>query len=147
MAATVVSAAPAAAQANAPFADTPTDAWYTVPVSALAADGVFAGTECDDGFCPDEAIDRATMAVWTVRVLDGKDPAPAGSTRFGDVGGSHPQAAFIERFAQLGVTRGCGDGTIFCPDESVTRAQMAVFLSRAFGLSDGPDPGFGDVAR
>ena len=86
------------------------------------------------------------MAVWTVRVLDGSDPAPVASTRFLDVGVSDPFAAFIERFAELGVTRGCGDGSRFCPDESVTRAQMAVFLARAYSLPDGPAPGFGDVA-
>ena len=107
--------------------------------------GVFAGTECDEGFCPKEVLDRATMAVWTVRVLDGEDPAAVGSTRFADVDGSHPRAAFIERLAELEVTRGCGDGTIFCPDGTVNRAQMAAFLSRAFDLAEGPDPGFGDV--
>ena len=44
-----------------------------------------------------------------------------------------------------GVTKGCGDGSGFCPFRSVTRAEMAAFLSRAFGLPDGPDPGFSDV--
>ena len=107
---------------------------------------MFSGTECDNGFCPDDPIDRATMAVWTVRVLDGADPEPVGSTRFGDVDASHPHAAFIERFADLGVTQGCGDGTNYCPEDPVIRAQMAVFLSRAYNLAEGPDPGFSDVS-
>ena len=68
------------------------------------------------------------------------------STRFADVDSSHAHAAFVERFAQLGVTKGCMDGTVFCADAAVTRAQMAVFLPRAFGLPEGPDPGFGDVS-
>ena len=55
-------------------------------------------------------------------------------------------APFIERMAELGVTQGCGDGTGFCPDGVVSRAQMAVFLARAFGLPAGADPGFADVA-
>ena len=135
----------AAAQEGAPYADVVSDGYYAESVSTLAADGVFAGTECDEGFCPDEKLDRATMAVWTVRVLDGADPAPVASTRFADVDSSHPRAAFIERLAELGVTNGCGDGSNFCPDRTVTRAEMAAFLSRAFGLADGPDPGFGDV--
>ena len=139
-------AAPAAAQGSAPYPDTLPDAYYALPVSALAGDGMFAGTECADGFCPDEPIDRATMAVWTVRVLDLKDPSPPASSRFTDVDTSHPHAAFIERFAQLGVTQGCGDDTRFCPDDPVTRAHMAVFLSRAYRLAEGPDPGFSDVA-
>lgn len=42
----------------------------------------------------------------------------------------------IERIAELGVTRGCNPpaNDRFCPDESVTRGQMAAFLSRALGL-------------
>ena len=140
----LLSPAPAAAQDAGPYPDTRSDAYYSEPVAALAEDGVFAGTECDEGFCPDDPLDRATMGVWTVRVLDGEDPAPVGSTRFEDVDGSHRHAALIERFAELGVTQGYGDGT-FRPDDTVTRAQMAVFLSRAFSLADGPDPGFSDV--
>ena len=140
-----VAAVPAAAQDGAPYADTPADAFYAAPVAALATAGVFAGTECDDGFCPDEPIDRATMAVWMVRILDGADPAPVASTRFADVDASHPHAAFVERFAEIGVTHGCGDGTNFCPNGEVSRAHMAVFLSRAYNLPEGPDPGFDDV--
>ena len=63
----------AAAQTGG-FGDVPEDAYYSVPVSALVERGVFAGTECADGFCPGVAIDRKTMAVWVVRVLDGEDP-------------------------------------------------------------------------
>ena len=135
---------PAAAQSNE-FGDVPDDAYYTVPVAALAARGVFAGTECDDGFCPTEAIDRKTMAVWIVRVLDGDDPPAPAETRFNDVDAASFYAPFIERMAELEVTTGCGDGSGFCPDRSVTRAQMAAFLSRAYKLPDGPDPGFADV--
>lgn len=145
IAAAVVSAAPAAAQDNAPFADTPTDAWYAVPVSALAADGVFAGTECAEGFCPGVPIDRKTMAVWVVRVLDGADPPAVSESRFDDVDVGSLHAPFVERMHELGVTSGCGDGLGFCPHDNVSRAQMAVFVSRAFKLPDGPDPGFADV--
>ena len=125
------------------FGDVAGDAYYSEPVAALAAMGVFAGTECDAGFCPGEPLDRKTMAVWVVRILDGNDPAPVSESRFDDVAGWH--ARFVERMAELGVTAGCGDGSGFCPDRSVSRAQMAVFLSRAYDLPDGPDPGFSDV--
>ena len=137
--------APAVAQDRLPFPDIPVDAYYAEPVEALAQGGTFVGTECGEGFCPHEPIDRATMAVWTVRVLDRTDPVSVTSTRFGDVDPSHPYAAFVERFADLGGTAGCNDGTVFCPDADVTRAQMAVFLARAFDLPDGLDPGFSDV--
>ena len=147
MVAAVLGAATSAAvaQQGAPYSDVPSDAYYAEPVSTLATAGVFVGTECDEGFCPGDDIDRATVAVWTVRVLDGADPWPAASRRFGDVDAAHPHVAFIERLAALGVTKGCGDGSVFCPDRTTTRAEMAAFLSRAFGLDEGPDPGFSDV--
>ena len=149
VAAVVLSTAPlpstVAAQGDVAYSDVPADAYYAVPVQSLDADGVFVGTLCDDGFCPSEPIDRKTMAVWTVRVVDGQDPPAVSRTRFDDVNAAGFHARFIERMAELGVTEGCGDGNGFCPDRTVTRAQMAVFLSRAFNLPDGPDPSFSDV--
>ena len=150
--AAVVAAAVVAVTASTPavgqpggFGDVPEDAYYSVPVASLAELGVFVGTECDDGFCPGDPIDRKTMAVWTVRVLDGEDPAAVSESRFDDVDSDSFHAPFIERMAELEVTEGCGDGSGFCPDRSVTRAQMAAFLSRAYKLPEGPDPGFPDV--
>ena len=137
---------PAAAQSQ-PFADIPQDAFYSEAVGALAGGGVFDGTECAEAMlCPGEPIDRKTMAVWTVRVLDGQDPAQISQTRFSDVAADSFHGPFIERMAELGVTVGCGDGSAFCPDVTVSRAQMAVFLARAFDLDPGPAPGFSDVA-
>ena len=127
------------------YEDVAGDVYYSQPVAELAAEGVFAGTVCADGFCPGEPIDRETMAVWTVRVLDGADPPAVTETRFNDVDAASFHAPFIERMAELGVTTGCGDGSGYCPDRVVTRAQMAVFLSRAYKLAEGPDPGFSDV--
>ena len=92
----------------------------------LAEQGVLAGTGCGAGrLCVSEPILRWEMAVWTVRVLDGQDPPAISRTRFNDVDAASFHAPFIERMAELGVTRGCGDGSGFCPDRTVTRAQMA----------------------
>lgn len=130
---------------GATFCDVPVDAYYATPVARLHADGVMRGTLCESGFCPSEPIDRKTMAVWMVRVLDGWDPQPITRSRFDDVDAAGFHAPFIERMAELGVTRGCGDRSGFCPDRNVSRAEMAVFLSRAYSLPDGPAPGFTDV--
>jgi M6 family metalloprotease-like protein len=138
-------AAPAAAEDEKPYPDTPHQAYYTTPIRVLSATGIFVGTECDSGFCPNEPVDRATMAVWLVRILDGADPEAVVSTRFVDVDGSHPHAAFIERLADLGITAGCKDGTVFCPDRPVSRAHMAAFLSCAYGLPEATDHRFDDV--
>ena len=135
----------AVAQDSRSYADVAADAYYATPVADLAAAGVFDGTGCEAGFCPGEAIDRKTMAVWVVRVLDGRDPPAVSQSRFGDVDAGGSYAAFIERMAELEVTTGCGDGSVFCPDRNVPRAEMAAFISRAFDLPDGPDPNFSDV--
>ncbi len=59
-------------------------------------------------------------------------PAPATAT-FADVPTSHWAFQFVEALAASGITAGCGGGN-FCPDQPLTRAQMAVFLSSALGL-------------
>jgi len=59
-------------------------------------------------------------------------PAPVMSD-FGDVPTSSPQFQFIEALFDAGITAGCGGGN-FCPDNPVTRGQMAVFLAKALGL-------------
>ncbi len=59
-------------------------------------------------------------------------PAPAVAT-FGDVPTSHPFFQFVEALAASGITAGCGGGN-YCPDDGLTRGQMAVFLSKALGL-------------
>jgi len=118
---------------------------YTAAVVTLSSRAVFTGTGCAQGFCPRTPIDRKTMAIWIVRVLDGGNPPLVSESRFDDVNPTGVYAPFIERMAELGVTTGCGDGSGYCPDGTVKRAQMAVFLARAYQLAEGPDPGFVDV--
>ena len=130
--------------------DVPSDAWYADHVYALDRDyDLFHFTTCDEGFCPHEPIKRNIMAVWTVRILDSKEPGSATETQFDDVPTETTQeqyyAGFINRLYELGVTTGCGDGSGFCPDDPVTRAQMAAFLTRAFDLPAGAPHGFDDI--
>ena len=40
--------------------------------------------------------------------------------------------------ADAGITQGCFDTQHFCPDQTVTRGQMAPFLARAAGLGGHP---------
>ncbi len=54
-------------------------------------------------------------------------PPPATGTAFPDVPVGNPFARWIEELARQGVTGGCGGG-LYCPDNPVTRQQMAVFL-------------------
>ena len=120
---------------------------HEAPLRALASVGVFDGTGCGDGrLCPGGAVLRWEMAVWLVRVLEGADPGAVGSSRFEDVDGDVWWAAHVERLADLGITVGCSRRPArFCPHEAVSRAQMASFMVRAFGLEAAPAAGFVDT--
>jgi len=59
--------------------------------------------------------------------------APPGTPTFNDVPPSHPFYQYIEALAASGITGGCGGGN-YCPDNPLTRGQMAVFLAKALGL-------------
>ena len=61
-------------------------------------------------------------------------PAPAVAT-FNDVPTSHPFFQYIEALAASGITGGCqASPPLYCPDQPLTRGQMAVFLAKALGL-------------
>ena len=59
-------------------------------------------------------------------------PAPATAT-FADVPVGSPLHAFVEALVSAGITGGCGGGN-YCPNQPLTRGQMAVFLAAALGL-------------
>ena len=127
------------------FSDTGDVGVHKPAIDALAAEGIFIGTECDAGrFCPGDPIERWVMAVWLVRVLDGVDPVATPDFGFADVDDEMWWAPFVNRLASLGVTKGCGSDR-FCPYDPVTRAQMASFLVRAFGIASASSWGFVDV--
>jgi hypothetical protein len=66
-------------------------------------------------------------------------------TRFADVASGHLFAGEVAGLVELGITRGCTP-TTFCPEESVTRGEMAAFLVRALDLKplDGSTDSFTD---
>ena len=69
------------------------------------------------------------VEVWWRRSVS---PAPASAT-FADVQPGDFAFQHIEALAASGITGGCGGGN-YCPNNNVTRAQMAVFLAKALGL-------------
>ncbi len=113
------------------FLDVPANAFAAAFIEQLAADGITGG--CGGGnYCPNNLVTRAQMAVFLERGMRGSSfsPPPATGTRFLDVPANAFAAAFIEQLAADGITGGCGGGN-YCPNNLVTRAQMAVFLLRA----------------
>ena len=118
---------------------------------ALVSQGVFDGTGCGDGkLCPAGYIARWEMAVVLVRIVHGSEPPRVPRSRFVDVDASQQQqwwADHVELVAELSITRGCTSQPLsYCPDQTVTRAQMASFLVRAFKLPAATPAGFTDTA-
>jgi hypothetical protein len=52
---------------------------------------------------------------------------------FGDVACPSTFAPWIEQLAAEGITAGCGGGN-YCPNDPNIRGQMAVFLSKTYGM-------------
>lgn len=113
------------------FDDVPPGAFAFSFVETLARAGVTAGCGSGD-YCPTVLVTRAQMAVFLERGKNGSsfNPPAADGTVFNDVGAGDFAAAFIEQLAADGITAGCGNNN-YCPNETVNRDQMAVFLLRA----------------
>ena len=80
---------------------------------------------------PGPALKFKGVELWWVRQVS---PAPAIAT-FNDVPTNHPFFQYIEALKASGITAGCqANPPLYCPDNPVTRGQMAVFLSKALGL-------------
>ena len=115
------------------FSDVPIGYWAAAWIKQLAAEGITSG--CGAGiYCPDSSVTRAQMAVFLLKARHGVGFTPPSATGiFTDVPTDFWAANWIERLASEGITSGCATG-LYCPDNSVTRDQMAVFLVKAFGL-------------
>ncbi|MDH3500564.1 MAG: S-layer homology domain-containing protein, partial [Acidimicrobiia bacterium] len=90
-------------------------------------------------YCPTRPLTRGQMASLVARALE---LAPSGSGPFDDVAGIHAPA--INAIAAAGITAGC-DANSFCPEDPVSRAQMAAFLARALGLEPLASGSFADA--
>ena len=116
------------------FNDVPAGSFAADWIEQLAAEGITGG--CGNGsYCPDATITRAQMAIFLLRGKYGSTytPPTAAGAIFGDIPADAFAASWIEQLAAEGITSGCGNGN-YCPDNSVTRAEMAVFLVRDFSL-------------
>jgi len=110
------------------FADVDPSSWYAPYIEALYAAGITSG--CGDGlFCPDRLATRWEAAAFTFRGMG--IPEVEATGLFSDV--SADDAGWLEALAEACVIAGCDDG-LFCPDDEVTRAQMAKILAVAFSV-------------
>ena len=98
---------------------------YEADINALADAGIATG--CGGGrFCPGARVTRAQMASFLVR---GFDLPPSGTNYFTDDNSSLHEDD-INALRASGITGGC-TATTYCPNQFITREQMAAFLYRA----------------
>ena len=116
-------------------------------IQSLARAGVFAGTDCGVGrFCPDAHMQQWQLAVWLMRSLGEDDLGDIDRSRFADVDADEWWAPYVERMAELGITGGCSsDPMRYCPEGTVSRGELAAFLSRALDLPAAGPAGFTDI--
>ncbi|MDJ0952601.1 MAG: D-alanyl-D-alanine carboxypeptidase family protein [Acidimicrobiia bacterium] len=103
----------------------------------LSAAGITAGCNAPLGnrFCPEDPVTRGQFAALLHRALGDSLPSIVEPVSFSDTSDS-TFAGDVAWLYSTGITRGCGPDT-FCPDDPVTRGQLAAFFVRAFGYADG----------
>jgi hypothetical protein len=117
----------------------------TVTVGGLPATGVaVSGTTQITATLPALPAGALHDVVVTVPGAGTVTLARAVLSDFTDVPAAHLFHGVVERLARFGVTAGCGGGN-YCPADSVTRAQMAVFLIRSQGATCVPPAPTGTV--
>ncbi len=116
------------------FSDVPRTHWAFRYIEAAAAAGITQG--CGGGkFCPSDEVTRAQAASMIQRAAGWPDEVPAEAPRFSDVSSSSTHFGAIETLKTRCSTNGCRPGE-FCPEDSLTRGQAAVFIARAFNLEE-----------
>jgi len=134
--------------ATGEFSDVPAGYCLAPWIEQLHRDGVTAGCSPDPPrYCPYHPVTRAQMAVFLLVVEHhGEDPPyapPPCRGVFQDVPcPGYWAAPWIEALYDEGITAGCSvDPPLYCPEASVTRAQMAAFLAATLGLVSSPEHG------
>jgi S-layer family protein len=126
---------PACVAGSEAFDDVPASSPFCRWIEELANRGVVAG--CGVGYyCPSNPVSREQMSIFVLRTLDPalNPPACVPPNLYADVPDSSPFCRWIEELTNRGVVAGCGGGN-YCPNGSVTREQMGVFLAVGFGLT------------
>lgn len=96
-------------------------------IGALAAHGISKGC-APSQFCPWQSVTRGQMAAFLVRGLG----LSGGRDAFRDDNG-HQFEKQINALAAAGITVGCAPGR-YCPNDLVSRGEMAAFLVRSLGI-------------
>ncbi len=112
------------------FQDVPPGSFGFDAINLLQQKGITNGC-APTLYCPNSDVTRAEMAYFLITAAFNNGPFTVTQTPyFADV----PVGSFafnqIQMLEQLGITDGCGSGD-FCPNDNVSRDQMAVFLIKS----------------
>lgn len=108
----------------------------------LFENGIASGCAANH-FCPNDPVTRGQMAAFLRRAAHLE---PVASDQFRDDDGTTFEQD-IGAIVNAGLTQGCNPpaNDLFCPNETATRGQLAVFLSRAFNLQGSGGRAFADM--
>lgn len=109
-----------------PFVDVKRGDWYYKAVKLMYEKGLMNGTSANT-FSPDDTTTRGMIVTIFYR-LEGS-PAVSGGSGFSDVAAGQYYSDAVAWASTNGVVTGYGDGR-FCPDEQITREQLAAILYR-----------------
>jgi hypothetical protein len=117
---------------TSPFMDVLPDRWSCKYVKRLVELGITTGIGAGL-FGPEDVVTREQMAVFMTRALNEvpSDGYCGTEGPFTDVPYNLWSCKYVKRLVELGITAGIGGG-LYGPGNPVTRAQMAVFLARAY---------------
>ncbi|MGX1981550.1 S-layer family protein [Thermolongibacillus altinsuensis] len=126
------------------FNDVPHDFWARNSIEFLAERQIISGYN-DGSFRPNDTLTRAHAAIFLARALK-IAPVENSTVAFHDVPRNHPYYPIISAVVSKGIMNGKKSHT-FDPNGTLTRAQMAAILTRAYKLSGIPEKDFSDVPK
>ena len=118
-------------EGTASFTDVGESHWAFVAISSLYDRKISQGYE-DNTYKPDKTLTRAEAVTLLCRVFN-VIPAEEDSGNFSDVNENDWFASYINSAKEAGYIS--GDGTMFRPDENITRQDLCVMLYRFSGQS------------
>jgi hypothetical protein len=111
------------------FADVPSSNFAFDYIHALKDAGITTGCG-GNNYCPSQNVTRDQMAAFIIRAKEGEPASACATPPFTDVPISDGFCKYVKRMLDLAITTGCGGGN-YCPNQNVTRDQMAAFIIRA----------------
>jgi hypothetical protein len=135
------------------FADVPRTQLFYKKVEAIFHNNITVGCTGSD-YCPAAKTPRSQMAIFVARALAGGGAnvpvsgnvggqpyncVSGGTSLFTDVQPMDNFCKSVHYIYGQNVTSGCGTG-LYCPDDNVTRAEMAMFIARALFVANGGGP-------